>query len=105
MSHEDLRYYYKVVKTIKGKCGCKYPINIRRMKLSSTLCGDCSFDKDNKKFHIRINKNQSIAASIDTIFHEISHCLSWDKDKDDHGEQWGIAYSKIYRIYEKYIHN
>lgn len=33
-----------------------------------------------------------------TLLHEYAHALVWD-EKDFHGEAWGIAYSKIWRVH------
>jgi hypothetical protein len=39
-------------------------------------------------------------AAIDTVIHELGHVLSW-QSRCVHGKKWGLAYGKVYRIYEK----
>lgn len=43
--------------------------------------------------------------AIDTLLHEWAHALAWNRKKDYHWYGWGIAFSKVYRIYLKEYHN
>lgn len=88
--------FRKAANFLKKNAGVTYPIKIRRIKLSDELDGDCRFCEDGY-FLIRINKKLSPKHSIDVAIHEVSHAMSWDKEKDIHGAAWGIAYSKLYR--------
>ena len=92
-------FYRTVVKTLKDKTYTRYPIYIRRIKMSDF--GECELDKKNKRFIIHINRKLAQSIAIEIVIHEIGHVLAWGKDKQDHGRNWGIAYSKVYREYEK----
>ena len=89
--------YKKLVVFLKKK----YPdqrVNIRRTTVPAKFDGMCEQKKDNS-FTIRIDKNLPEYYSIDVLLHEFAHVLSWSKDKNVHGNNWGIAYSKVYRAY------
>ncbi len=60
--------------------------------------GDCTLNRKKGSFLVRIEKSLSETAAIETLLHEVAHCLAWDKDYDeDHGPSWGKAYSVVYR--------
>jgi hypothetical protein len=45
-----------------------------------------------------------VTSAVDTLIHELAHAVAWDKDDIDHGPKWGVAYSKVYRLYlEKWL--
>jgi len=92
---------YEVVKYLKKTILMNYDIFVMRTKLKKTHDGECICLKN--KFIIKINKNLSESHSIDVMLHEASHVLSWDKEKDQHGIAWGIAYSKIYRKFLEWL--
>jgi len=53
---------------------------------------------DHGYFRIVIDKKQSWALIEDTLLHEWAHALTWfGNDTDDHGEEWGLMHTKIYR--------
>ena len=91
--------YYQVIRTLREKCHSRYPVVIRRVEMSDCW-GECYFDEDKKKFIIHIDKNMSQDYAIDTVLHEIAHIFTYKK-RQLHGKDWGIAYSRIYRIFEK----
>lgn len=63
--------------------------------MSSDMEGYCKFKDDH--FIIKINKNLNEAHSIDVAMHEVAHAMSWGKDADIHGPNWGLCYSRLYR--------
>jgi len=79
----------------------EHPVSVRRTKLSKGHDGECIFK--NGKFIIKIQKNLPEFYSIDILIHEISHCLSWEKEKDWHGALWGKAYSLAYRKFLEWL--
>lgn len=91
---------------LKKHSGTQYPIYIRRVKMPADLDGTCEFRNTPKKHYlILINRKLTEHYSVDVVLHEVAHAMSWGKDKDFHGRNWGLAYSKIYRIYlEEFIH-
>ena len=56
------------------------------------------------KIIIRINTNQCWKCKRDALVHEWAHGMEWaanwteDSPKKDHGETWGVWYSKIYKL-------
>jgi hypothetical protein len=52
---------------------------------------------------IRIDPRQNWKLKLDALMHEWAHAMEWsaiwleDSPKKDHGETWGVWYSKIYR--------
>ncbi len=106
----DFKVYKKLVSTLKKKCPLAFPTSVRRLKLTD-VDGDCSLDK--KKFYIRINKDLEEGSAIETLIHEWAHGRAWNHLHDSldwnefqersHDAHWGVAYSEVYRIYEKYF--
>ena len=103
-----LKTYYKVVKFLKNKLPPSLPVTIRRMKTGDNE-GYCF--KQNGKFHIRISSDLEESKVIDVLLHEWAHTLSWSRKLDKatheefekivHGPEWGMAYAKVYRLFEK----
>lgn len=88
--------FRKVVKLLKRQFP-EYVVKVRRLRLPTTLQGDCSFKEP--AFLIRINNVLNEDAAIDVLIHEWAHILSWDYPGDNHGMQWGKAYSRVYRLF------
>jgi hypothetical protein len=89
--------FRKAVSICKKFSKCTCPIYVRRSKISDNLDGYCT--KLTNRFEIRINRQLPLYVSVDVLLHEVAHAMAWDKDIDDHGDNWGKAYSKIYRIF------
>lgn len=83
-----------MIRHLRKTLDLSHPIKIRRVKMKEND-GECKFL--NGKFIIRINKSLPEFAAIDVALHEFAHAISWNKDKDMHGIQWGKAYSLVYR--------
>ncbi len=95
-------HFRKVAKYLKKNADADCPIYIRRVKMHRDLDGTCELRTSPKKHYlICINRKLSEHYSIDVALHEVAHAMSWGKDKDFHGRNWGVAYSKIYRRYLK----
>lgn len=96
--------YRRVVRFFKSSNLADRPLVIRRVKLKSSLDGQCEIKDD--AFYIKINRILSENYSIDVMIHEVAHAVAWDKDTDVHGPNWGKAYSKVYRLFlENFIEN
>lgn len=96
--------YKRVVIFFKENNLAGKPILVRRVSLNASLDGQCEL-KDNK-FLIKINRNLPENYSIDVVLHEVAHAVAWEKDSDIHGNNWGKAYSKVYRLFlENFIEN
>ena len=89
--------YKKALRILRKNCFIDQPVSVRRVKMCND--GDCGYR--NKKFYIRINNSLSETESIDALIHEVGHILAWHKEGDDHGLEWGKAYSRVYRIFLK----
>jgi len=75
----------------------EHRFRIRRLPLRPDLHGDCCFHRN--LFHIRINRSLDEEMAIDTLLHELAHMIAWERDSDEHGLEWGKAYSRIYRLF------
>lgn len=89
--------FKKVAEFLKKSSGVKKPIKVRRVKMSDDLDGECEYYKG--QYTIKINRTLNEAHAIDVLMHEIAHAMSWNTEANDHGRQWGIAYSKVYRMF------
>jgi hypothetical protein len=88
------------VKFLRAACPADLPVNVRRTKMSDALDGDCSFRKE--QYHIRVNRTLPEHEAIETLLHEWAHAVAWDRcHDDDHCDEWGKAYSRIYRAFLK----
>jgi Zn-dependent peptidase ImmA (M78 family) len=104
--------YRKIIKLLKEHCPPKYPISVRRVELKG-YDGLCK--KKDGKFSIKINRDLDEKAAIDVLIHEWSHAICWTDQHDAmsteefnrtmHGDHWGIAYAKVYRIFEEHYLN
>lgn len=94
-----MKQYRHVVRLLKEKFPLAHPVHIRRVHISANLDGDCQFKKD--CFLIRINSGLSESEAIEALLHEYGHILSWNVPGDEHGAQWGKAYSRVYRCFLK----
>lgn len=75
-------------------------MSVRRLKLSDRLDGDCQFKKD--RFLIRINRLLPEHEAVEVVLHEWAHTLAWDLcQADHHCDEWGKAYSRVYRAFLK----
>ena len=71
-------------------------------KDSKKLCG--WVELTDRKLVIYINTRYPRYVALDTLLHEMAHCVSWshrsmDNFIPDHSAQWGISYAQIYRAY------
>jgi hypothetical protein len=92
--------YRKLVIFLKRACPPEHPVSVRRLKLSERLDGDCQFKEGH--FRVRINRNLPEHEAIETLLHEWAHTIAWDKcHSDEHCDEWGKAYSRVYRAFLK----
>jgi hypothetical protein len=71
-------------------------------KDSKKLCG--WVELTNRKLVISLNTSFPRYVILDTLLHEMGHCVSWSHRSmynfiTDHSAQWGIAYAQIYRAF------
>ena len=57
------------------------------------------------RYFIYLNRDSKAAIQIDTIIHELAHLYNWERKEEgtnhfeDHGEQWGKEYARVYQDY------
>lgn len=85
-----VKYFHKIM---------PHKFSVKRCKIDSKLEGDCCYKGG--RYHIRINNNLNDKESINCLLHELAHIDTMLEEEDDlHGEAFGVAYSKIYKLFE-----
>lgn len=98
--------YYQAIQKLRKECPAFHEVEVRRTTVPKPLFGDCGFDEERGIFKIRILKNLSETAAIETLVHEWAHALVWFcaaacLQEGDHHSEWGVAYARCYRaLYE-----
>ena len=59
---------------------------------------------------IVLNRGLSFDAAINALLHEFAHAVYCEQDTSKnwrvvHSKEWGIAYSKVYQTYEKFLNH
>lgn len=109
-SKGTFKRYKKLLNMLRKHAHPAYPISVRRKKLPKQLEGVCW--KNDKKFYIHICSSIDESRAMDVLLHEWAHAIAWnnllDAVKTDeefhklsHGPEWGVAYSKVYAVYEE----
>lgn len=89
------------VKLLRENLRPAHPVRVSLVKLKEDA-GDC--DLIRRRFYIRVDKQLCKDAAILVLFHEWAHALSWRQSiRVDHGQAWGNAYSKIWRLWTKTV--
>mgnify|MGYP003333296887 CR=1 FL=1 len=112
MKNNKYTNYKNVIKVLKKNCSLAFDISVRRSAMSQCLDGECV--KYKKKFYIRINRDLPEDVAIDTLLHEWAHARAWNHlldnldspekfDDFSHDASWGVAYSEVYRVYQKHF--
>ena len=57
---------------------------------------DCA--RVSRGYTIRLSPNLDATARRETLAHEWAHAMVWKASRVDHGEAWGRAYSRCYRV-------
>lgn len=60
-----------------------------------------------KLFKIRVTRKVGNDVSILLLLHEWAHAICWQEGAkitlNDHGPEWGVAYSRVWRKFEEYL--
>lgn len=94
-----MKTYRKVVSLLKSKCPTVLPVSVRRTKLPKGHDGICQVKESH--FLIRIDRNLKEHEAIETLIHEWAHAIAWPKCEAQHSDEWGKAYSRVYRLFLK----
>jgi hypothetical protein len=96
------RKLWKTVRLLRVFCsppdGRSVKVRITKAVPEDSL-GDCTQRKDH--YIVRLNKTV-VEESPDAIYlvlaHEWAHTLSWEAGAYDHGDSWGIALARCWRV-------
>lgn len=90
--------FKRVVKYFKEVLPDKF--SVRRCKMPKGFEGDCDYKQG--IYYIRISNKLSESEAINCFLHEAAHIGSMLKldENNYHGRDFGLAYSKIYKLYE-----
>ena len=61
--------------------------------------GYCTYSEKKDRFTIWVERNNDVAAMVETLWHEYAHAMTWTKVTRNHCRRWTDAYGKIYRRY------
>jgi hypothetical protein len=89
------RSYHSLVRYFRENLSPPSPVTVRRVRLRPGLDGWCACGR--RGFTIKIDRRLPEYFAIEVLIHEFAHVLSWGKDKNPHGVEWGKAYSLVYR--------
>jgi hypothetical protein len=82
----------------------EYHVSVRRCPHIRDMYGDC-LKLDDGSYRIRVERKLPESAAIMVLVHEWSHVLCWDTDthKSEHGPKFGLAYSRTWRSYLRWL--
>jgi hypothetical protein len=86
----------KVFRHLKKTVRLPFPVSYRRRTISDDD-GFCTFKDDH--FAIMIKDDLPEWFAVEVLLHEYAHALAWGRDEDQHGYNWGMAYSVVYRTF------
>lgn len=98
------RVWRYMINQLKANFNPGVPVEIRTVDLKG-FSGDClGIMKLGRmtKIVIRVGRKGPFRGKVDTLIHEWAHAMEWeanwtdDSPKREHGETWGVWYSKIY---------
>lgn len=73
-----------------------------KKKVTLRMCkmrDHASCNSDGESYFISINKDDCVDCCYDSCVHEVAHVLQNWRDKEEHSENWGIWYSRVYRAF------
>lgn len=91
-----------VLKSLKKRLPALLPVFVQFKSLSRHRCiGLTSINEKKKRIEICIDEDLDEDLAVVVLIHEWAHAISWDfspKPVPDHGPEWGLAYSRAYRV-------
>jgi len=105
LSKRQRRLWQYSINQLKKNFSPGVPVVVKTAKLKgiSAECEAILHLGRMTKILIRIDPRQNWKLKFDALMHEWAHAMEWsatwldDSPKKDHGETWGVWYSKIYR--------
>lgn len=101
-----------VVNYLKRNLPPAHKVSVRRSYgVPSDRLGDIALiEKDaTKAFLIRVTRKIANDLAILTLLHEWAHAICWQEGTkislNDHGPEWGVAYSRVYLKFEEYLNS
>lgn len=75
-----------------------HPFRVTRPK-NMEEWGSCEKLESPDRFIIRIHSRLSDDLAVSILAHEWAHARAWSEDPlvENHGPEWGVAYSRCYR--------
>ena len=108
------RKFDRIVKWVNShilKEGKIYIRTVENLKLNKNKVWGYAHIKSRRKCFIYICKGIELHAAVDTLLHEVAHFIEYQKTGKfyyhdhslQHGREWGIIYSDVYRRYHKWL--
>jgi len=101
--------FQDVVRYLKKHLPPAHDISVRRVRwLRKDRLGEIYLkeSEDTKSFNIRINGMVDNDLAVILLLHEWAHAICWQEGTkiplDDHGPEWGVAYSRVYLSLQDY---
>lgn len=90
----------QVLNWLRAEYPTRYPVVLTFRRLAEgEKGGEC--DLRRRRFHIAITPGLGWYESIELLFHEYAHALTWHysaaPDQPDHPDEWSLAFGRLYR--------
>ena len=90
----------RVGRALRDECPPSMPVRVRLVNRSDGWIGSCAVRS--RYYEIRLCfAGATIQELVDTLLHEWAHALAYGTtfraEFDDHGPEWGVAYSRAYQ--------
>lgn len=79
-------------------CPTKSKVIVLFEEVKDDALGFTAYNETRDTFVITIDKRLCYYMKANTLAHEWGHVITWNEDADDHGEVWGKAYARCYRV-------
>ena len=96
-----MKIYRQLVRALASEFP-DYKVSVRRVRhIADSAYGDCLKVGQNR-FRVRISRSLDEDSAILNLMHEWAHVLNWPCPFGDHGPEWGVAYSRVYQVWERF---
>lgn len=90
------RHADRVARRLMAYCPLRAPVHILTGLPVPPPYADT--DWSGVRFIIRIDPSLDDCSVTETLAHEWAHAMTWTTTRVDHGEVWGKAHSRAYRV-------